>query len=210
MLEILPGILEIDFAGVKDKLTRLAGIVQFAQLDVTDGIFVGSESWHSPRDLANLDTDIRLDLHLMVDRPEKWIPEWLNQSIFRITFHYEATYDVRRTARLIRASGMEAGLALKLETPLDVVRDVKEEIDMVLLMSIEPGVQGREFDPRAVDRVKEFKNKYSGIKIGVDGGINNLTAQATVHAGADMLVSGSYLFGQDDIKEAIESLRHQE
>jgi len=207
MVEILPGILEKTFAGVEEKLARLEGLVDCAQLDVVDGIFAPEESWQDAEDLDGLETGVKFDLHLMVDRPEQWIEEWSKDSIFRITFHHEATYDVRRTARIIKDAGKEAGLALKLETPTRALLDIANDIDLVLLMSIEPGAQGRPFDPRVIDRVKEIKSKHPNLSVGVDGGVTALTAPGLVEAGVDMMVSGSYLFGHEDIKEAIKSLQ---
>ena len=207
MVEILPAILETSFDGVQQKLARIEGVVDAAQLDITDGVFVAEESWHDEDELNGLETGVRFDLHLMVDRPELWIEQWNLDCISRFTFHYEATYDARRTLRIAKKTGKEVGIALKLETPVTVIDELAPELDAALLMAIEPGAQGRPFDPHVLDRVRGIRAKHPKLGIGVDGGVSALTAPGLIDAGATMLVSGSYLFGQEDIKEAIKSLQ---
>lgn len=207
MVEILPAILEKSFGPIADKVNRLRGIAPRAQLDFMDGQFVPDEAWHDRERFAELGEDIKFDLHLMVAKPELWIPRWDYPSVFRITFHQEATYDVLRTAALARAHGKEAGLALKIETPVAAVYDIMEAVDMVLLMAVTPGGQGRAFDGRVVDKIKELRQHNPNVKIGVDGGVTPLVAGSLVAAGADVLVSGSYIFGQESIVEAIKSLQ---
>jgi len=207
MVEILPGILEKTFKGVQEKCERLQGAVSRAQLDITDGVFVPEESWHDPKQLSQLPEELSFDLHMMVDKPEQYISEWNQENIFRFTFHNDATYDVVRTIKLIRETGKQVGVALNLTTPVNAVYDILKDIDLVLIMGIEPGAQGREFDAKAIDKVRELRAHDKKVTIGVDGGIHPLVAGGLIEAGASMLVSGSYLFSEKDIKKAIESLR---
>ena len=207
MVEILPAILEKSFGPIAEKVDRLRGVASRAQLDLMDGQFVPDETWHEQERFTELGEDIKFDLHLMVAKPELWIARWDYPAIFRIAFHQEATYDVLRTAALIRAHGKEVGLALKIETPVAVVYDIIEAVDMVLLMAVNPGGQGRQFDGRVIDKIKELKQHSPKVKIGVDGGVTPLVASSLIAAGADVLVSGSYLFSQSDIREAIKSLQ---
>ncbi len=207
MVEILPAILEKTFGPIQVKVGRIKGIAARAHLDIADGVFVPEESWQEQERLSELGTAVKLDLHLMVERPEQWIKRWDFANVFRLTFHQEATYDVRRTVELIKGCHKEVGLALKIATPLSAVYDILKDIDLVLLMAVAPGGQGRVFDAQVVDKVKALRAHNADIKIGVDGGITPLVASSLVAAGANVLVSGSYIFGQENIKEAIQSLQ---
>lgn len=207
MIEILPAILEKTFEGAREKAKRLVGVCARAQLDIADGVFVPETTWDDPERLGELASGIAFEAHLMVDRPEKSIERWARESVFRITFHHEATYDVRRTIGLLRAAGKEIGVALNPDTPLSAVYDILKDIDMILMMGVDPGAQGRSFNPKIVDKVRELRAKNSKITIGVDGGVEPLVAGALIEAGANILVSGSYLFGQEDIQAGIASLR---
>ncbi len=207
MVEVLPAILEKTFGPIQDKVDKLKGLTTCAHLDICDGIFVPETSWQEHERIKELGDAIKCDLHLMVEKPEQWVKRWDFNNVFRMTFHQEATYDVRRTAVLIRSLGKQVGVALKIETPVSAIYDILEEIDLVLLMAIVPGAQGREFDARVVDKVKELRQHNSNIKIGVDGGITPIVASTLVAAGANVLVSGSYVFSQGDIKSALESLQ---
>ncbi|MDP1709371.1 MAG: ribulose-phosphate 3-epimerase, partial [Candidatus Komeilibacteria bacterium] len=141
------------------------------------------------------------------DRPEQWVDRWDYKNIFRMTFHYEATYDVRRTIEKIRSRQKQVGVALKLGTPVNVLYDILQDIDMVLLLAVEPGRQGQEFDPRVIEKIKELRQSHPMAKIGVDGGVTPLLASSLVAAGANILVSGSYIFSQDNIEDALKSLQ---
>ncbi len=206
MVEILPAILEKTFEGVREKAERLSGVVSRAQLDIADGIFVPEKTWNQPERLRELAGELQFEAHLMVDRPEKWVERWARESGFRITFHHEATYDVRRTIGLIRSTGKEVGIALNLDTPVSALYDILKEIDAALIMGVDPGAQGREFNAKAVDKVRELRARNSEIIIAADGGVGPLEAASLLEAGANVLVSGSYVFGQEDIKQAIISL----
>lgn len=208
MVEILPAILEKSFGPIAEKIERLSGLTERAQIDIADGVFIPEESWHEQERLAELGEEIKLDLHLMVDRPEQWISRWSQPNVFRVTFHQEATYDPRRTLELVKSSGKEVGVALKLETPITAVYDILDEVDIVLLLAVVPGRQGQEFDARVIAKIEELRRHSPKTIIGVDGGITPLVASSLVSAGANVLVSGSYIFSQPDIKEAIESLQN--
>ncbi len=207
MVEILPAILEKSFGPIAEKITRLRGLSKRAQIDIADGIFVPEESWHEQERLSELGEEIKLDLHLMVDKPEQWLNRWSGSNVFRITFHQEATYDVRRTLELIKGLGKEVGVALKLETPVSVVYDILEDVDIILLLAVTPGKQGNEFDARVISKIEELRRCNQSVAIGVDGGVIPLVAGSLAAAGANVLVSGSYIWEQEDIKKAIESLQ---
>lgn len=208
MIEVLPAILEKSFDDVQEKLARLSGIVERVQLDVADGVFAPETSWRELERLSELGGGIKFDLHLMVDKPEQWIERARHPSVFRITFHNEAALNPRRAATLIKAAGKEAGAALNLETPVSVLYDIMEQIDLVLLLAVAPGAQGREFNPAVLDKIKELRAYRPTVKIGVDGGVSDTAAPDIIKAGADVLVCGSWLWKQEDLSEAIKKLQH--
>ncbi|MBI1961362.1 MAG: ribulose-phosphate 3-epimerase [Parcubacteria group bacterium] len=207
MVEVLPAILEKTFEGVQEKCVRLRGIAPRVQLDIMDGVFVPEESWQDSSGISQLPEGLLFDVHLMVERPEQWVNGWSRDNVFRITFHASATYDVLRTIKLIKDAGKEAGVALNLETPVSAVYDILGEIDLVLLMGVLPGAQERMFNPKVIEKVRELREHDGAARIGVDGGVSPLVAPKLIEAGANVLVSGSYLFGEEDIAKAMASLR---
>lgn len=202
----MPAILEKTFEGVAEKCERLAGVSGRAQLDVADGVFVPEQTWNDPSRLSELPQGLAFDVHLMVEKPEQLIVKWDQPNVFRITFHLSATYDVLRTIKLIKETGTQVGLALNVEQSVAAAYDVLSDVDLILIMGTNPGAQGREFDPRVIDKVRELRQYSAEIAIGVDGGVSPLVAPSLLEAGATVLVSGSYLFGEEDIKAAIASL----
>jgi len=206
MVEVLPAILEKSFDAIQQKLNRLKGVSKFAQIDVADGVFVEEKTWNDPKQLGKLLNGVKLDIHLMTDRPEQWIQDCNSSPVFRFTFHYEATYDVLRTVRIIKDLKKEVCVAINLDTPVRVLYDIINQIDVVLIMGINPGAQGRKFDPLATDKVYELREHDDNIKIAVDGGITPIVAESLIDAGANVLISGSYVFGEDDISVAMKSL----
>jgi len=207
MAEVLPAILEKTFEGVQSKCERLLGVCGRAQLDIMDGAFVPETSWQDASQALQLPEGLLFDVHLMVEKPELKIPEWNQGNIFRITFHLSATYDVLRTIRIIKETGKEVGIALNVEQPVASVYDVLGEVDLALLMGIIPGAQGRQFNPKVIDKIAELRAHDASIAIGVDGGVSPLVAPSLIRAGATTLVSGSYLFGEEDIAKAMASLQ---
>ncbi|OJI07852.1 hypothetical protein BK004_00180 [bacterium CG10_46_32] len=206
MVEVLPAILEKTFEKVQEKCALLRGVVPRAQLDIADGVFVPEKSWNEASKLFELGNEIMFDVHLMAEKPELLISEWNQENVFRITFHHEATYDVLRTIKIIKETGKEVGIALNIETPVTMVYDVLELVDVALLMGVLPGAQKREFNPRVIERVKELREHSKTVNIGVDGGVRPIVAPSLIEAGANVLVSGSYIFEESDIKKAVHTL----
>jgi ribulose-phosphate 3-epimerase len=206
MTQILPAILENSFDAIQQKLNRLKGVSVYAQIDIADGVFIPEKTWNDPSQLRKLENGIKLDMHLMVEKPEQWIQECSKDPVFRFTFHQEATYDILRTIKIIKDLQKEVGVAINLDTPVTVLYDILNQIDLVLVMGVNPGAQGREFDAAAIDKVRELREKDQNIQIGVDGGVGPMVAESLINAGANVLVSGSYLFNEDDIQGAIDTL----
>jgi ribulose-phosphate 3-epimerase len=151
------------------------------------------------------------DVHLMVDKPEYYAKLFSRAGADMITFHYEAMTNVYSAIRLIKSLGKKAGISVRPDTPASVLYPYFDTADMFLLMTVEPGFGGQAFDPRSPEKIRNLKGEISrrGSKalIEVDGGINRETAPIVTKAGADVLVSGSYIFGADSMKAAVDSLK---
>ena len=212
MIRISPSILTADFAHLGDALKRLedAG-VEMIHVDVMDGVFVPNISIGIPvcRSIQAA-TRLPLDVHLMIIQPQKYIEQFA-ATAERVTIHYESDCDVRATLRQIRAAGALAALSIKPATPAEAVFDLLDEMDMVLVMSVEPGFGGQSYLHSATEKIavlrREIDRRGLKVEIEVDGGINEQTAPEAAAAGVDILVAGSALFNAPDMTEAVKALR---
>lgn len=180
--------------------------------DVMDGVFVPNISFGFPiLEAVNRSTDMFLDVHLMITDPLRYIPETIKAGADLVTFHLESESDPYETIRAIRAGGAMAGVVIKPGTSWEAVLPFMELIDVVLVMSVEPGFGGQSFMEGSLDKIKALRGyideKQLPVMIQVDGGINDKTAVLAVNAGADMLVVGSYLFKQGDVSAGVQALR---
>lgn len=180
--------------------------------DVMDGVFVPNISFGFPiLEAVNRSTDMFLDVHLMITDPLRYIPETIKAGADLVTFHLESESDPYETIRVIRAGGAKAGVVIKPGTSWEAVLPFMELIDVVLVMSVEPGFGGQSFMEGSLDKIKALRGyideKQLPVMIQVDGGINDKTAVLAVNAGADMLVVGSYLFKQGDVSAGVQALR---
>ena len=208
-LIIAPSILSCDLANLQSEVKSIEREADWLQVDVMDGHFVPNLSFGAPV-IKNLKTRLPLDIHLMVENPEERVEEFLELGVKNITFHAEAIVDtVSRVGLMqaIRDGGATAGIAIKPGTPVSVIEDVLDEIDLVLVMSVEPGFGGQEFMPEVLKKVKELRAKRSDLMIQMDGGINRDTAKQCRDAGANNLVAGSFIFKAADRAAAISALR---
>lgn len=182
-------------------------------LDVMDGVFVPNISFGFPvlKHVARLCTK-PLDVHLMIVNPEKFIPEVKALGAYMMNVHQEACLHLHRTVQQIKEAGMKAGVTLNPATPVSVLEDIIGEVDMVLLMSVNPGFGGQKFIENTLKKVRDLRAlmERSGAHplIEVDGGVNPDTAKRLVEAGADMLVAGNAVFGADDPEAMIRRLRN--
>lgn len=180
--------------------------------DVMDGVFVPNISFGFPiLEAVNRSTDMFLDVHLMITDPLRYIPETIKAGADLVTFHLESESDPYETIRAIRAGGAKAGVVIKPGTSWEAVLPFMDLIDVVLVMSVEPGFGGQSFMEGSLDKIKALRRyideKQLPVMIQVDGGINDKTAVLAVNAGADMLVVGSYLFKQGDVSAGVQALR---
>ena len=208
---ISPSILSADFTELgRDVRAIEDGGADWIHVDVMDGHFVPNISIGVPvvKSLGKV-ARVPLDVHLMIENPEKYIEPFAKAGANIITFHYEATQDkTDEVIELIRSFGCKVGLSIKPKTNQEVLIPYLDKIDMVLVMTVEPGFGGQEFMGYCAQKIPYIRAKApESLIVQVDGGINEQTAKICKGLGANSLVAGSYIYGSDDIKSAIESLR---
>ncbi|MFH0852009.1 MAG: ribulose-phosphate 3-epimerase [bacterium] len=213
MPEIIPAILAKDFDDLKKKIKLVEPYVDWVQLDIGDGKFTATKTWDNPEDLKKIETKLNFEVHLMISEPEKEIDRWIVSGVKRILIHYESTEKLTEISEKLKAAGMEMGLVLNLQTPINVLENFPisqfPNFQVIQLMGIqEIGYYGHPFSERVLPKIFDLRSKYSDIKIAVDGGINAETGKKAAASGADILVAGSAIFGSADIKGSIEKLKN--
>jgi len=210
-IKVAPSILSADFSrlGEEIKKVELAG-ADMLHIDVMDGHFVPNITI-GPVVLNYIRriTELPLDVHLMIERPEKFIDDFVSAGSDMITLHIEtvsASGFRLQTARL-KAKNIKVGISLNPSTPLAKIKNLLNYVDFVLIMSVNPGFSGQKFIPSVIPKIKKLRSIFKG-DISVDGGVNDRVAGKLIRAGANILASGSYIFGAKDTRQAIERIRN--
>ncbi|HEY0393717.1 MAG TPA: ribulose-phosphate 3-epimerase [Candidatus Elarobacter sp.] len=213
--KLAPSLLSADFADIANQIRMVeSGGADELHLDSMDGVFVPNFTWGMKivKDLRKL-TRLPFDCHLMIVEPEKYVDAFREAGADVITFHYEATPHQHRLLRHIREAGAKAGIAVNPGTPSSMLADVVEEVDRVLVMSVNPGFGGQSFIARALAKIAEVRAlldaRNPACEIEVDGGIGLENIERAVRAGADVLVAGNSVFGSDDPPETLREMRRR-
>lgn len=207
---ISPSILSADFANLERDIKRVekAG-ADWLHIDVMDGHFVPNITIGVPvvKSIKKV-TSVPLDVHLMIENPEKYIEAFKNAGADIITFHYEAVDDVLAVIKLIKSYGIKAGLSIKPETKAEKILEFLPKLDLMLVMTVEPGFGGQAFMHNCAQKIVEIRqNASENLIIQVDGGINNVTGHVCISLGANSLVAGNYIYEHNDINQAVQSLK---
>ena len=209
---VAPSVLSADFSKLKSELDSIAN-ADYIHYDLMDGHFVPKISFGPDIfSYCKKSSELPIDVHLMVTNPAEIVPLFLDRGADVVTFHYEAEVHAHRLVHLIKDSGAKAGISLCPGTPVSVLEDLIEDIDLVLIMTVNPGFGGQKFISHSLEKLKALKElcrKHNAHPlIEVDGGISAANAANVVAAGADMLVAGSAVFGQEDRGATIEAIRN--
>ena len=214
MVKIAPSILSADFSKLGEEVIKLhdAG-ADFIHIDVMDGEFVPNISFGMPviKAIRNK-TDKVFDVHLMINNPQRYIDDFIEVGADIITLHYESEKHLDRAIQYIKSKGVKAAVALNPATPTVVLKNIIGSLDMVLIMSVNPGFGGQSFIPYSLDKIREVKQmaieaNNEDILIQVDGGIDSNNVKDVVEAGANVIVAGSAVFKNGNIEENIKALR---
>ena len=209
---VSPSVLSADFANLEHDVKMInTSNAEWLHIDIMDGVFVPNISFGIPvtQAISKHCTKV-MDVHLMIVQPDHYITAFKEAGAHILTVHYEACTHLHRTIQSIKAAGMKAGVAINPHTPVSVLVDVLQDLDLVLVMSVNPGFGGQSFIPRTLDKVKELKSmiveRGCSTLIEIDGGVNADNAVDLKRAGADVVVAGNFVFKHNNPLEAIDSI----
>ncbi len=215
MIKVAPSILSADFTDLKNEIEKVekAG-ADYLHVDIMDGMFVPNITFGQGMVSAiKRVASVPLDVHLMIEKPERYIEEFAAAGADIITVHQESTVHLNRTLQQIKDCGVKAAVSINPHTPIENIANVLDMVDMVLIMTINPGFSGQKFIENSLEKITQLKKiideKGYKIDIEVDGGINDKTAKKVIAAGANVLVAGSFVYGSADTQKAIQLLKEE-
>ena len=206
-MEVIPAINCLDFDCVRQRLDQIKELdSNWAHLDVVDGKFASVKTWNNPKELIRL--QVNLEIHLMVNNPEEVIEDWFKAGVKRIIIHLE-TVNQEQLQNCIKTANEfngEIGLAIKPDTTIEQLLPYLKDISLVQILGVSPGWAGQEFQPQVIEKIKLLRDQAPNVKIEADGGMNLETAKLVEKAGADIVVSASYIFNNSNPQKAYASL----
>lgn len=219
-MNVIPAINETDFEEIKKKILLAKsfgadsadGGASWVQIDVADGTFTPNETWNNPAELKEWKAEseklkVNIEIHLMVSDPDYEIKKWLDCGVKRIFVHYESSKDILGMKEECQRAGIELGLAIGPQIPVEGLFEYKNKIRSYLILAVNPGLAGQEFQPNQLDKISILRVGMSDAKIEVDGGVSMKNAFEIRQAGADTLVSASYIWESKNPKESYEKLQ---
>ena len=212
-LKVLPSLLSANFNNLEKDMNNLKKIgIESVHYDVMDGHFVPNLSFGTKilKEIKSEHPKILYDTHLMISNPDKYLQEYIDAGSNAITWHIEIDIDHNKLIDICKTNNILSGLSIKPKTSINDIKDYLSKVDIILVMSVEPGFGGQSFIESSLEKISNLKkiisdNNYS-TKIYVDGGVNNITAKKCKEHGADVVITGSYLFGAKDMKKALEDI----
>jgi len=206
MIEIVPAVLVKTAVELKQRVKEVEPFVNRVQIDIMDGEFVPNKTIQ-PEDMKDFKTNLMKEAHLMVNDNEKYVEDFLNLGFDMIIVHYESCKDIPGIIKKVKNRGKKIALAINPPTPLSAIKDYLDDLDMVLMMTVNPGFSGQGFDPSVLPKIRELRDMRKDLDIQVDGGIKVGTVRQAAEAGANIFASCSGIFKFEDKGKAVEALK---
>lgn len=205
-IKVAPSVLSANFGRLNEEVASVEPYSDLIHVDVMDGHFVSNITIGAPI-VKCIETELPLDVHLMIESPEDYIEDFVKAGADYITVHFEACKDVKSALKMIQRYGIGVGISVKPETKVQILKPYLHLLDLILIMSVEPGFGGQKFMSSALGKIKWLREQGFKGEISVDGGINAETGSMCARAGASILVAGNYIFGAKNRAKACEALR---